>query len=420
MPNDMNRAVRSLPAWAVVAVWLAILLALVPDVVVPLGSSGRFINLSAFDAVVPICLLAVWCVRPLHHPPYKILAGLGVAAVLAVTHSAITFVWAEDIQLAGLARETAKLVAVCLLIAALSMLFRAPELRQPPAWVFAVAIAVLAAKGLYHRFYELTATTPYLETLDANNIVGVAILWVAVLVGRDRSAIGGAGFAVFIPAVVLTILLGSKTFLLVSVAVLVLFATAWVAPRRPAKGLAQLLLLGGALSIGGAVAYGISELTLPGSVFFEQSNPWVTGWRRGPEPESIPTFRSLGDSMSIRLALWDYATELTKASFPWGVGLGQFGALSARSPALAEIGLRFVHNTPLALVTELGALGLAGVAGLAYLGYLACRGWSVSVMAAFALYLVVPMMLHDALGMRMTLLVIAYGIAQGLERWRPG
>ena len=87
----MNWAISSLPEWEVVAVWLAMVLALIPDIVVPLGSLRRFINLSAFDAAVPICLLAVCSVRPLHDPPYKILAGLGVAAVLAVTHSAITF-----------------------------------------------------------------------------------------------------------------------------------------------------------------------------------------------------------------------------------------------------------------------------------------------------------------------------------------
>ena len=57
----------------VATVWLLIVLAVTQNVVVPLGGSGRFINMSAFDLVVPLCVLAVWWMRELHQPPYMIL-----------------------------------------------------------------------------------------------------------------------------------------------------------------------------------------------------------------------------------------------------------------------------------------------------------------------------------------------------------
>ena len=110
-----------------------IVLAVTQNVVVPLGGSGRFINMSAFDLVVPLCVLAVWWMRGLHQPPYMILLGLGLAVVLALGRGAVTYLWAESVQPAGLARGTVKMVAVCFLVAALLTLFGARKLREPPA-----------------------------------------------------------------------------------------------------------------------------------------------------------------------------------------------------------------------------------------------------------------------------------------------
>ncbi len=66
----------------------------------------------AIPLIVPLCVLAVWWMRGLHQPPYMILLGLGLAAVLALVHGTVTYSWAESVQPAGLARGTVKMVAV--------------------------------------------------------------------------------------------------------------------------------------------------------------------------------------------------------------------------------------------------------------------------------------------------------------------
>ena len=196
------------------------------------------------------------------------------------------------------------------------------------------------------------------------------------------------------------ILMFSKAYIAISIAVSVLLAAWFILGGRPPKHVPVIGLL---LAVG--IIFGIGVVAL--AVWFGS-----TGFTYFP-------ITSIGKSLSLRLALWDFAWRLAVENFPWGTGLGQYGALIIESPKLGRLGLRYVHNTPLALLTEMGALGLLVAAGLGYLVYLSCRHWVWPVALSFLMYLLLPLMLHDAIGMRMSILVLAYGVSESLRRDNP-
>ncbi len=57
--------------------------------------------------------------------------------------------------------------------------------------------------------------------------------------------------------------------------------------------------------------------------------------------------------------------------------------------------------------------------GLGYLIYLACRPWRWPVALTWLMYFLMPLVLHDTLGMRMTILVLAYGVSEASLRRGP-
>ncbi len=360
----------------------------------PLGDSGRFINLSAFDVAVPACLFAVWVLGGIGRPPLPILSALGAAVILVLCHSAGSLWLNPAVEPLGLARETAKLVAVCALLAMLLTLFTAPTLRVPPAWMVALLILAVSVDALRQRFDELRGVGQYAETLDANPIVGLLVLLIATLARTpNRHATAAAVMAAVAVSAVL-IFMFTKIYVAISVAAVVFMGVyLYIGTESMRWGWAIGLLVLSAF-LGLATVYGIVWFAHADIVYFP--------------------IASIEHSLSIRMALWEFAWRLSLDSFPWGMGLGQFGALISESPELRSLELRYVHNTALALLTELGALGLLGVVGLGYLTYLSCRPWPVPVALAWLAFLVVPFTLHDSLGMRMTLLVLAYGVSESL------
>lgn len=393
-------ATPPMPRWAVVAVWVVLTVSIILDVKVPLGDSGRQINLSVFDVAVPLCLVVMWASGRIGRPNLPILSTLGVAVLLVLCHSGVTLWLDSAVEPVGLARETVKLVAAFTLLAMLLTLFTAAELRTPPAWLLALIILVISADALGQRFEELRFSASYSETLDANTIVGLLVLLIAVLVQRADQLRRAAAVVAAVAVGFLMVLMFAKAYLAMSVAVSVLLAAWFILGGRPPKHAPVIGLL---LAVG--VIFGIGVVAL--AVWFGS-----TGFTYFP-------IGSIGKSLSLRLALWDFAWGLAVENFPWGTGLGQYGALILESPKLGRLGLRYVHNTPLALLTEMGALGLLVAAGLGYLVYLSCRHWAWPVALTFLIYLVLPLMLHDALGLRMSILVLAYGLSEGLRRKGP-
>jgi len=386
-----------MPGWAVGLVWLVLAVSIILDVKVALGESGREINLSAFDVAVPLCLIVVWASGGIGRPKLPIVATLGLAALLVLGHSGVSWWLDPAVEPVGLARETVKLVAVCTLLAMLLTLFTAPAMLAPPAWLLVVIVLVISVDALAQRFEELRQSTTYFETLDANTIFGLFVVFCAVLSRRADQLRRATAAAAAVAAGVLMILMFSKAYIAMSFAVSALLAAWFILGGRAPRHLSVI----GLLLVVAAIA-GIGVVAL--AVWFGS-----TGFTYFP-------IASIGKSLSLRLALWDTAWRLAVENFPWGIGLGQYGARIMESPELRPLGLRYVHNTPLALLTELGVLGLLAVAGLGYLIYLSSRPWAWPVALTFAIYLVLPLMLHDALGMRMSILVLAYGVSESLRR----
>lgn len=393
-------AAPAMSRWAVGAVWVALTISIILDVKVPLGQSGRLINLSVFDVAVPLCLVVVWASGRIGRPNLALLSTLGVTVLLVLGHSGLSLWLGPAVEPVGLARETVKVVAACALLAMLLILFTAPALRAPPAWLLGLLILAIAVDALGQRYEELRQSTQYSETLDANTIVGLFVLLIVALARRAdqwrRALAAVAALAVGI----LMILMFSKAYIAISIAVSVLLAAWFFLGGRPPKNVPVIGLL---LAMGAIFGIGVVAL----AVWFGS-----TGFTYFP-------ITSIGKSLSLRLALWDFAWRLVVENFPWGTGLGQYGALITESPKLGRLGLRYVHNTPLALLTEMGALGLLVAAGLGYLVYLSCRHWVWPVALSFLIYLLLPLMLHDAIGMRMSILVLAYGVSESLRRNNP-
>ena len=76
--------------------------------------------------------------------------------------------------------------------------------------------------------------------------------------------------------------------------------------------------------------------------------------------------------------------------------------------------LRFVHDTPLAMATELGAAGIAGAGLLAVLAARAVSALPPLGATAAALYLGVSLLLNDGLGYRGALLILGLGLGRRL------
>jgi len=103
------------------------------------------------------------------------------------------------------------------------------------------------------------------------------------------------------------------------------------------------------------------------------------------------------------------------SSFPLGIGLGQFATYIVNEPILGSQNLRFVHNTPLTLIVEMGLAGIVVGSVVVLLFHRATLGLPITVSIAIWLYLGLPMLLHDAFGLRMSVLVLAAGLAGPLR-----
>ena len=111
------------------------------------------------------------------------------------------------------------------------------------------------------------------------------------------------------------------------------------------------------------------------------------------------------------MQLWTVAVAATADSFPVGIGLGQFASRLAAETELVGQNLRFIPNTPLALLTELGIVGVILSGIIVTFMIISTRGLPMSLRAIVWVCLGLPMFLHDALGLRMIVIVLATGMA---------
>jgi hypothetical protein len=371
--------------------WLALLAGPILTIEVPVGA-GRVLSVSAFDAIV-LTAFIVLC-RPYRPSALRCAAaGLWPVALfgaLAAGHSAAFLAFGHDLQLPGLLRETVKYVGFAANIAMLVVIFRTdPMDRAPPAGALVLAAVVIGLVSMAYTWTPIFYIGGSYVTVIGAVLTTTAFLLTALPDGGDRR---GTILTVTALAAALAGLssIWSKIFLLFTAGCAALFVARAGARRLGVRVGRQWGL---------AVMSIITVLLLTALLYMSQE------WR-------------FDSSASIRLALWSIAADLASRSFPWGIGLGQFGAWLADLAQYKGDGqLRFVHNQFLAFVTEAGAVGIALGLIVVKLVIDAMSAWRGVMGAIFVCILLGALTLHDGIGLRAMQLLLGYSFAVAV---RPG
>ncbi len=368
--------------------WFVLLVSLGVFFRVPL-LGGHELNISLYDIVVPSLFL--WtCVRR-----DKLWVGLGdirwpalvVAAILA--HR---YLIEHPIDPTGSMRESAKLVVVVIEVWMLCQIFRDRHFGIPPIWAVSAGFCgalMFAVAEVYREGYG-PGSYDALQTVHASVLCGLAVI---LSIYRCYCETPRQGAMILVASILPLALFAmvAKIYLIVGSAVSAYLVVGF--RLRPSSKM--VIALGGLAAMLGAAA-----IVLFGSVYFRDYPPFSY-------------MQGVLTSLGFRLYLWEGAWSAFLDRFPNGLGAGQYGAYmnSLSSPIL------FTHNTFLGLLVEFGALGVLLVFGLLYLIARSIRHWPFPIMLIVLVFLIVPMLFHDVLGLRIYHVVLALGLTAA-GRWR--
>ncbi len=358
-----------------------------------MGTSGRAINLSLFDLIV--VLLFVVTVRDRAVQVDRVVLTIALAAMaLVIVHSAAFLLAGAPHDLAGLARETAKSTAFFLEVLLLTIVMRAGGIRLPSLRILTLLFVILSIQAVALHFQELYAPgswflprNQHMATL-AGLIVLAALAYAGGAITRRYLVIGIAAL------IAVAFLLFNKTYLAVALVMLALLP--FIRSEEHRSG-SRITMITAFLLFVAFTAMFITGDSLRGFGLFERLD-------------------TIGASLGFRMQLWAVAWDATVQGFPTGIGLGQFASCLAAEAAAAEQTLRFVHNTPLAYVAEMGLAGVVLVLAIVALMVRATRQLPLALSAILLVYLGLPMLLHDALGLRMIAIILAAGLAGTLQQ----
>lgn len=402
--GELNRGPQTGAIAAIV--WAAFILGTVIDARIPIhgGGRGREINLSAFDFVVPLAFAYAALTQRIAFAriPWRIVGALALAVVVIVGHSVIAYrygTWTPIERLAGpvdtvrLARETLKLVTVPIELAMLMALFTANEFRAPPLWVVVGSAAIVAIRLLFERLNFLLDSVHYFANIEANTLAGIMVLAIWML-WEDRTIHRIIAVTITIGITIVMVIALRKTYMIVCGLTMLLLTTSFIQKSIEQRSYKSLKKVG--LMLGGTTILLIAIQLLMSELFYI-----------GRTPLAFIAYVATHSS-EIRFEIQEVAWHLALAALPLGIGVGQFGAYVPRIPEIEEYSIAFPHNTPLSFFLDMGVVGLALAAGLFILIYIACRGGSwVSRLSRLAFF-VVPMIVNDTHGLRMTILLLAF------------
>ena len=380
--------------------WLLLLLSLPWHGRLPLGDSGRELGVSLFDIVFWGVFLWRWRERKIAREPRVIIAATLVVALILL-HSLLSW-WLSHVELAALLRETVKYAAFPIYVGAATLMLGEERLPGLPPVLVAlcavlVSLGVLVYVGGGTPLVTLAFRHGALERgVYANIVAGLLVL--TIYAAETNAWMRGRWFPVNVVAllaVATALRLYNKGMMMVATAVAVLSLTAPWLLRHGRAGVAA-TLASGLVFAAAATLLAFDVLHL-----------------------GIDYEGTFATSIGIRRDLWLKAAHLIGASFPWGIGLGQFG--SAPPPIIDSFGMRqlYAHDTPLAMIAELGLLGAALVAALILVIGRAARAFPVLTALACTLYCLETFLLNDGLGYRMVFLLLGLGLARALATARP-
>jgi hypothetical protein len=375
--------------------WLLLLLSLPLHGRILLGGSGRELGISLFDAVFWGVFFWRWRGGKITLERRVVLAAALLVA-LVLLHSLLSL-WLKQVELASLLRETIKYAAFPVYVGAATLMLGEGKLPRPPLLLVAACTGVISLGVLVYvaggvPLIRLAFRYGALERgVYANIVAGLLVL---TLYAAETSATTRGRWlvvdAVALVAIATALQLYNKGIMVVATTTAVLSLAAPLLIRYRRAGALVGLLCGLIIA---AVATLLAFDVLHLGVNYKG------------------TFAA---SIGVRRDLWAKAAELIAASFPWGIGLGQFGV--APPPIVDPFGMPqlFAHDTPLAMIAELGVLGAVLATALILAIYAAARAFPLLTALSFTLYCLETFLLNDGLGYRVSFVLLGVGLARAL------
>jgi len=395
---------RTLTQSAVDGFWILLVFGLLFFNPFSVGPAGSRINLSLYDLLLPLIFLFEAMRGRIQWPNRSRVLLFLLPVVAIVFHSALVALLSENSYLAPLFIGTLRQAAFFLDIGMLLLLFQMPERRRPSQGVFLALLFMAAVYALMMRYleYSVVGWETY-ETIYAAILTGLLLLFLFLLSEAKKSEFFIRALAASAWAAAVLFLIFAKLFIVLAVLLVLLFFFSELR-KREGRRMGRFFFL---VCISTALTAVFIAVLL--KINLGANFSLIYG----------DLFSGIQHSIDVRVRIWSSAWGLIAQSFPWGVGLNQFSDQVLATTGAAFGGLRSIHNTPLRLLTELGALGIAIFGVVVALVVMSGRKLSGVWQAMLCLYLLTPMLFHDALGLRVFHVVLAFFLAKALFQTGP-
>ncbi|MCE2509635.1 MAG: hypothetical protein J4G10_01440 [Alphaproteobacteria bacterium] len=390
---------RKLSQGAVDGFWVLLVFGLLLFNPFDFGQNGSQINLAIYDIVLPLIFLVAVVQGQIVWPKRKAALLFFIPWLLVVFHSVLTAVLVERTDLsplfAGALRQTAFFFDIGMLV----LLFQSPERRQPSRGALIFLIFAVTTYALTMRYLEEQIPNwPTYETIYAAIITGLLLLFFFLRSSEEKPEGFFKIVALIAWALTALLLLFTKLFVLIGFLIATLF---FVEEFRKFEGrrAGQFLRGMGLFAVLVTVFVVVLVEIDVGRYFIRTYGSFAS---------------EIARSLDIRLQLWSFAWQFALEAFPWGIGLNQFGGYVAEAASSKALHVASVHNTPLRLLMELGILGIGIFGVVVALVVYSGRGLGPYQRTMLYLYIFMPMLLHDALGLRIFHIGLAFCLAMAL------
>ena len=385
-------------------IWSALLIGAFVQVRIGIPATPIIVQVSLFDAVLPI--IVFWGIyKHWLHPPSALVSLVFLSLLLAVfVHSAILYAIQSDINVTWLMKDTIRLVVVILHMSFLMILFQREDMRIVPKRSVAGLTVTMAVFAVIVFKYELFFTGElFLQELISSvhvwpfivspTIQATTLLGLLFLIGSDGKWVDTSSHRLWM--IIGSIFVGGAAILLLhkaSAAVGLLFGVWFTIAGAGSRVSLYHILFSALLALIGS---GLAGFIIYQFELF---------------PEIAERLDSIDRSIGIRLELWTFAAHEILGSFPVGLGLGQFSQAAGQIPKFAAETHFYPHNSPLSFLAELGLIGLVILILLCAVLFRSSAGYSKYALPLFIVLMAPPLLLHDGHTIRILLLVVALGL----------